>query len=68
LAKYFEDDANLEQLQIPDVPESAQIYESWEKAAKRLLNTLWKHNNAWIFHEPVDVEKLGIPDYFDIVK
>jgi len=32
------------------------------------MNTLWKHNNAWIFHEPVDAEKLGIPDYFDIVK
>ena len=68
MAKYFEDDENLEQLPIPDVPENAQIYDSWEKAAKRLMNTLWKHNNAWIFHEPVDAEKLGIPDYFDIVK
>lgn len=68
LVKYFESDENLEQLPIPDVPENAQIYDSWEKAAKRLLNTLWKHGNAWIFHEPVDVEKLGIPDYFEIVK
>ena len=34
----------------------------------RLLNNLWKHSNAWIFHEPVDPVKLNIQDYFDIIK
>lgn len=33
-----------------------------------MLNTLWKHNNAWIFYEPVDPQKLGILDYHDIIK
>lgn len=32
------------------------------------MNTLWKHNSAFIFHEPVDPEKLNIPDYFDIIR
>jgi len=27
-----------------------------------------KHNSAWIFHDPVDPEKLNIPDYYEIVK
>jgi hypothetical protein len=33
-----------------------------------MLQSLWKHQNAWIFHEPVDVEKLNILDYPTIVK
>jgi hypothetical protein len=53
---------------VPEVPENIPIYDSWDKAAKRLMNNLWKHSNAWIFHEPVDPKKLNIPDYFDIVK
>jgi hypothetical protein len=71
LAKYFEnpDDENIcNDLPVPDVPEIASIYDAWDKAAKRLLNTLWKHQHAWIFHEPVDPIKLNIPDYLDIIK
>ena len=48
--------------------ENAPIYDCWEKVAKRIINGLWKHTNAWIFYEPVDPEKLGIPDYLDIIK
>jgi len=33
-----------------------------------MMNSLWKHNQAWIFHEPVDPKKLNIPDYLDIIK
>ena len=36
--------------------------------AKRLLNSLWRLNNSRIFHEPVDPEKLDIPDYHEVVK
>lgn len=68
LAKYFEEEDAIEKLPVPEVPESAQIYDNWEKAAKRLMNTLWKHNTAWIFYEPVDPEKLNVPDYYDIIK
>lgn len=68
LARYFEDESTLSQLPIPDVPENAPIYECWDKAAKRMINALTKHASAWIFLEPVDPERLGIPDYFDIIK
>jgi hypothetical protein len=59
---------SIDTLEVQEVPEAAPIYDSWEKAAKRLLNSLWKHNQAWIFHEPVDPKKLNIPDYFEIIK
>lgn len=36
-------------------------------AAKRLMSKLWKVQNAWIFYEPVDAEKLEIPDYNEVV-
>jgi len=44
------------------------IYECWDKAAKRMIANLWKNGSAWIFYEPVDIVKLGIPDYHDIIK
>ena len=44
------------------------IYDHWDKAAKRLHTTLWKVTQAWIFHEPVDIVKFGIPDYYNIIK
>ncbi len=68
IAKYFDDPAALQELQLPEFPESAPVFESWDKAARRLLNTLWKMNQAYIFHEPVDPVKLEIHDYHDIVK
>ena len=68
IAQYWKDPSTLETLSLPKFPENAPIYESWDKAAKRMLNTLWKSNQAWIFHEKVDVEKLGIPDYYEIIK
>lgn len=42
--------------------------EGWEKAAKKVINTLWKMKEAMIFHRPVDPVELKIPDYFTIVK
>ncbi len=33
-----------------------------------MLNSLWKHNQAWIFYEPVDPKKLNIPDYYEIIR
>jgi hypothetical protein len=43
------------------------IYETWDAAAKRLMQKLWKANQAWIFHKPVDPEELEIPDYFEVI-
>ena len=33
-----------------------------------MLSSLWKHQCAFIFHEPVNVEALNIPDYYTIVR
>ncbi|KAM9491959.1 bromodomain-containing protein 4-like isoform 2-T8 [Salvelinus alpinus] len=35
---------------------------------KVLLKTLWKHNFSWPFQAPVDAIKLGLPDYYQIIK
>lgn len=34
----------------------------------KLLTTIKTHRWAWPFNQPVDPEKLGIPDYFTIIK
>uniref|UniRef100_UPI001EAF25E4 bromodomain-containing protein 4-like n=1 Tax=Oncorhynchus gorbuscha TaxID=8017 RepID=UPI001EAF25E4 len=35
---------------------------------KVLLKTLWKHQFSWPFQAPVDAIKLGLPDYYQIIK
>lgn len=42
--------------------------ESWQSAASQLLSAAWKIKEAHLFHSPVDVKKLGIPDYLQIIK
>lgn len=44
------------------------MYDSWNKVAKRLIHQLWRLNQSRIFHEPVDPDKLNIPDYVEVVK
>ena len=41
--------------------------DSWEKIAKKLMNTLWKYKDADLFHRLVDPEELNIRDYFNII-
>jgi hypothetical protein len=45
IAKYFDDPAPevVNELPIPPVSEQTPIYENWEKAAKRLIQQMWKH-------------------------
>mmetsp|Transcript_12486 Transcript_12486/g.30734 ORF Transcript_12486/g.30734 Transcript_12486/m.30734 type:complete len:158 (-) Transcript_12486:81-554(-) len=38
------------------------------KRSKTVLKNLMKHQYAWVFNEPVDPVKLGIPTYFEIIK
>merc|ERR1719509_589705 len=33
-----------------------------------ILKAMWNHKHAWPFHAPVDTRKLGLSDYFVIVK
>ena len=59
---------SISELPIPDVPETATIFDQWESAAKRVLSNLQRNSKAYIFNSPVDVEELDIPDYYQIVK
>ena len=58
-----DDIQNISDLNVPEVPEHAPIFDQWEKAALRLITNLQKNPKAYIFNEPVDVEALNIPDY-----
>lgn len=53
---------------MPEVPESAPIFDQWEKAAQRLMITLQRNQKSYIFEKPVNWEELKIPDYPTIVK
>ncbi|XP_029658455.1 bromodomain-containing protein 3 isoform X3 [Octopus sinensis] len=35
---------------------------------KVVVKAVWKHQFAWPFHQPVDAEKLNLPDYHKIIK
>ena len=67
IAKYWKDPNAADELDSMDI-EALEAKRPWEKNGKKLLNTLWRANQSWIFHEPVDPIKLNIPDYFEIVK
>ncbi|XAR50304.1 hypothetical protein NMG60_11004591 [Bertholletia excelsa] len=38
------------------------------KQCENLLNRLMTHQYGWVFNTPVDVVKLNIPDYFNVIK
>ena len=44
VARFWKDPQSVEQLSAPKFPENAPIYESWDKAAKRLMSSIWKFN------------------------
>jgi len=67
IAELFENEHKIEQMQVPTVDESAPIMYHWEKVARRMMTNLMKQPKAYIFNEPVDPEKLLIPDYFDVI-
>ena len=67
IAKYWLDPSSLSELDRLD-QDAIDSLRPWEKPAKKLLNTLWRNHNSWIFHEKVDPVQLNIPDYFDVVK
>lgn len=35
---------------------------------KTVMKEVWKHRYAWPFHQPVDTQKLNLPDYHKIIK
>ena len=59
---------NLQKIVEEINDDDLKMHDSWEKLAKKLMNTLWRHKDADLFHKPVDPEELNIPDYFSIIK
>ena len=69
MAEILKDNSLVGKIPQPRMPDSnTPLYDCWDKAAKRLINSLWRVNSAQIFHHPVDPDRLQIPDYFEIVK
>ncbi len=68
VAAYLSSPELLQKMPLPSVSPSAQIYDHWDKAAKRILANLVKHNGGWHFSKPVDAVGLKIPDYYDVIK
>jgi len=67
VAKIVKNPTLLEKIELPDVSDEVQIYDHWEKPAKRIISNLWKHEGAWLFHSPVDVKAWRIEDYYTII-
>jgi hypothetical protein len=57
----------MDTLCIPKFSDNVPIYESWDKAAKRLLRCLKMSQHAKYFQEPVDPKKDNAPDYHNII-
>jgi len=74
MARYFEltedgeDVTPASEVAVPEVPESAPIFDQWEKAAQRMLIMLQKDQKTYIFANPVDYVALKILDYPTVVK
>lgn len=68
VARIIKDPVALDSLEVPEIPDDVPIYDHWEKPAKKIIATLWKHDMAWLFHYPVDTKAWGIEDYYNIVK
>ena len=68
IAKLFEDEDEIKNMKIPQIDESVPVQYHWEKVSFKMMAVLCKNPKSWIFLEKVVPEKLGIFDYFDIIK
>ena len=67
VAYILEDNALLSLIPRPQDSDTIQ-YDCWDKAAKSLIDNLWKCGDAKIFHNPVNPKVQNIPDYFKVIK
>jgi hypothetical protein len=67
VTQLMENASQLDELE-KGAPEELKNHDSWEKSAKKLMNSLWKVKDSEMFHKPVNPIELGIPDYFDLIK
>lgn len=66
IVKYWLNPTILKSLKVPKAKDI--VAAAWDDAARDLMNKLWRFSGAKIFHEPVDPDRLNIPDYLEIVK
>lgn len=48
--------------------QKANEKDAWIKKAKAILSGAQKTKQSVIFHQPVDIKKYNIPDYYDVIK
>jgi len=53
---------------IPPAHRPGRITNQLQYIQKQVMKTVWKHQFAWPFHQPVDATKLNLPDYHKIIK
>jgi len=63
IAKYLTNPQELQNLKLPSIPSSVNLEDHWDKAAKKIIEHIWKLSGAEHFYEPID-----IPDYHNIIK
>lgn len=51
-----------------DLKRSASEVGTLMRECQQILSKLMKHKHGWIFNSPVDVQALGLHDYYQIVK
>jgi len=49
-------------------PRKGRLTNQLHHLRHKVFLPIWKHHFAWPFHNPVDPEKLNLPDYFEIIK
>ncbi|KAB7499158.1 Bromodomain-containing protein 2 [Armadillidium nasatum] len=53
---------------LPPPNRPGRVTNQLQYIQKHVMKSVWKHQFAWPFHQPVDAEKLNLPDYHKIIK
>ncbi|XP_014220698.1 bromodomain-containing protein 3-like isoform X2 [Trichogramma pretiosum] len=53
---------------IPPPDRPGRMTNQLQYISKTVFKPVWKHQFAWPFQQPVDVNKLNLPDYYKIIK
>jgi hypothetical protein len=64
-SKYDEDDHHFP---APRIVKQGRVTNQLQYLQKVVLKALMKHPHSWPFAEPVDADKLNLPDYHTIIK
>lgn len=53
---------------LPQPNRPGRVTNQLQYIQKHVMKSVWKHQFAWPFHQPVDADKLNLPDYHKIIK